>query len=286
MAYRVFEYTFSPLTRVGGNDFDVLSDCFSSQSLSPSFTLNALRRKFSWATTLPLGVFVGDYRPNAVTATEHLAEHDRLMLDLPLPEPNATEVPLGDIRYHRPRRLDQHVVERDGKRFYAPQALRLLAPKVPHPAFLDALCAFLEDASRDPSMIIPKAPKPYIPPEQRKAYFGLKADMCRGPGWTEEEDAVLRRWFSCRTVGVNAGKHVKLTEQEWEAVMVELKGRRSVASIRNRMVDLNKSLFNAYAKDGYIPYDKIRLYMQNVLGERPRAPKIRPRALRKSSSHP
>lgn len=115
-----------------------------------------------------------------------------------------------------------------------------------------------------------KAPKKTVP-------FG--DDRGHARRWAGWEDTVLRNWFGVRTHGPNQGKHVPLTEREWNLVIEDhLKGRRSQAQVRARITALNKALKISLLVDGFIPRDKVQAYRDRALGEhRIRVPRFRPR---------
>ena len=270
MSYLVYPYVFTPLLHLPSSEAAVLEGVFKDQSVEPTFRLHALRRLDAWATTLPVGVFANDFRPFCVPPAAQVAWFDGKF----------TEARSASRTRRKPLRDPHRLLMRGNHTFFHLEALRFLRPQVEMPYFLDAIYRFMLDATNDTSLIIPKKPRrPYVPPERRKDVFGLKGMMCRGPGWTAEEDAVLRRWFGQRTTGPSAGHHEALTEEQWVRVLEgELQGRRSKQSVRNRFVTLNQKLADRFLVDGFIPRDSIRLYMAEAIGECPRIPPVhRPR---------
>jgi hypothetical protein len=274
--YLVYPYAFDPLLHLDSvGEVAVLRDIFESQNVKTPFHLHVLRRKDAWATTLPLGTFKGDFRPVGTPIHEHVLTHDRLL---------RSYIETSSLNGH-PLPRHQRFVERDERRFYHAEYLRLFRFQVDPPYFLTALCRFLEAAAKDTSLIIPKpGRRPYVAPERRKDVFMLRASMCRGPGWTPEEDAVLRRWLGQHNTGPHAGYHAPLTEGQWQQLLeVELHGRRSMGSVRGRCVFLNKQLTERFMIDGFMPREAIRTYLSLALGEKPRLPRVeqpRPRKKR------
>jgi hypothetical protein len=266
-------FLFSPLAHLQEPDITYLSNRFNEQGVAPVFPLYAWLRRGAWATTLPMGVFINDFRPGAVTQETHAKARDAIYVQY---RTTAREHGVS-LRPHDP---SLKAVTHDGLTFYHLEVIRFLRTQVTHPALLNALYGFLLDAGKNRALIIPKRPRtPYVPRERRKEVFGLKhVDSCRGPGWTPEEDAVLRRWFGMHTSGEHEGRHASLTSAMWQRVLdVELAGRRTKQSVQNRFVLLNEQLLKEYQVDGYIPVTRIREYMQRAVGERPRVPPTRPR---------
>jgi len=269
MPYGTHACTFSPLAHLDHVAIEYLSNLLADQGVKPLFPLHVHRRRGVWGMTLPLGVFHGDFRADAVTLEQHVAAHDRLLTE-------ATAVNHGRRAWIHAQ--DPLVYE--DRRYYHPEALRVLANHVDHPAFLRAAYLFLEAATKHPEMVVTKTPRPVIPLAERQAVLGHPA---RGRCWTEAEDTVLRRWFRQRTIGPQAGRHVRLTEVEWARVLAELP-ERNRTSVRNRIVELNRRLQAAYFRDGYLARDRLPAYMAEVLGERPRIP-LRPRRRRGAARH-
>ncbi len=262
MPYGTYEITFNPFTFAEPADVEYLANLFNKQSVVARFQLHAHRRRGAWGSTVPIGVFDNDFNTAAYTWEQHLASRDRITTLA------ATDLPKG----YRPIQPRYDVLEYEGRLYYHPEALRVYARHVEHPAFLRALYRFLEAAEKQPSLIVPpRAATPFVPLADRVATYGHPA---RGPDWSPEEDAVLRRWFGQRTVGEHAGKHVKLTDAEWERVLAELP-RRNKNSVRGRIVELNRRLQGEFFRDGFLGKHRVREYMSRVLGERPRIP-IRP----------
>lgn len=264
--YSCRTFTFLPLTYARPEDVEKLSGAFAEQGVVARFELTALRRRNAWATTLPDGVFANDYRPGACTAGERAAQFAALYETLVAQNP------------YRARPYPRHAeaLQRDGQTFYHSEALYALTRVLEHPGFIQALLRFFRAVDDNPGLLAPPKPRrPYIPPEQRKEHFNLRGTTCRGPSWTPTEDAVLRRWFGLRTAGEHAGRHAKLSESEWLKVEQALEGRRTRASVRARIVDLNKALLAQYLVNGYLSRDSAVEYMQHVLGEKPRLPPMR-----------
>jgi hypothetical protein len=73
-----------------------------------------------------------------------------------------------------------------------------------------------------------------------------------------------------------------LSEEQWQRVLVvELKGRRTKASVRGRFVQLNDELLKEFLLDGYVPLHRVHEYMSRAIGERPRRPPVREQRARK-----
>ena len=264
-----FTYTLNPTLHVG----EVLRDEVTKKLLGDGsplhFTgLKALQRHHQWAIEFPLGVFLNNYTPGAVTPAEDLQARTALMANL------------NPLKYR-----GRDIVLRDGTVFYRKPFIARFAEVTPDWAMPRALLAFLVAAEADHRVIKGAASRlPHRTAEERLERFGR---LTRGPGWTDAEDQVLKRWFAKRTVGDMAGKHAPLTEEEWANVFQELKGLRTYSSVQQRLVKLNDDRRKAYTArgiivDGYIAADALREYMDGALGEKPRKPKIQPR--RKASS--
>lgn len=259
MSYRTINFSFSPFGYGQGDDTPYLSTLLHDQEVPSVFQLRAHRRRGAWGTTVPVGAFDNDYRPNACTWAQHAAARDRV----------TALAAFGTRRRPIPRSLD--VLEHGDALYYHPEALRVYARHVEHPAFFNALARFLEASDKDPRLIVPRRHVPFVPFVDRVVACGK---VVRGPAWSPIEDGVLRRWFGQRTVGLRAGHHVKLTEPEWERVLAELP-QRNRNGVRNRLVELNKQLQLEFFRDGFVARDRLPQYMARVLGERPRIP-VRP----------
>jgi hypothetical protein len=270
MPYGTYEIAFSPLTFADPADIEYLSNLLANQGVVARFNLHAHRRRVAWGVTVPVGVFDNDFTSAAMTWEQHIASRDRIT------KLAAATLPKG----YRPIARRYDVLEHEGRLYYHPEALRVYAQHVDHPAFLRALYRFLEAAEKQPQLIVPPRERaPFVPLADRVATYGHPA---RGPDWSEDEDAVLRRWFGQRTVGEHAGKHIKLTDAEWARVLTELP-RRNKNSVRGRIVELNKKLQAEFFRDGFVGQHRLREYMARVLGERPRIP-VRPTRRRPRSN--
>lgn len=273
MKRRILPYNFSPTAHLKEPDLSRLVGTLSLQGVSSVFPLHAWRRRGAWATTLPLGVFINDFRPDVTTQLAHDAARGAIYASY-------RAVALAHDVSPRPHDPSYGAVVVDGQTFYHVEAIRFLRSQVADPAFLTALYFFLLDAAKTPALIAPPRPRaPYVPHAQRKQVHNLThAATCRGPGWTPEEDAVLRRWFGMHTYGEHAGRHANISPAGWQRVLdVELGGRRTQASVQARFVQLNNQLLQAFAVDGYVPITQVAAYMQQAVGIRPRLPPIRPR---------
>ncbi len=262
-----YVYVFVPLTFATPDEATVLSTDLAEQGVSSAFTLRARRRRGVWGTTLPLGVFENVFNDASYTRERHLEQCAQLVA-------KGAE---ADAYGCRPYPLAYEAIEADGELYYHPEAIYALSKFVERPAFLRALYRFLEAANRNRALIVPPQPRrKFVPLDKRVEVFGHAA---RGPSWTPDEDAVVRRWFGQRTVGPSAGKHVALTEDEWKIVLSQLP-RRTKSSVRQRIVALNEPLQREYLRHGFVSQALVREYMSKVLGERPRCP-LRPRRVRK-----
>jgi len=238
-----------------------------------SVTITAMRRREGWMVTLPLGTFHGDYREGAISLEQHRAEHERYY-----------KLIMSPGEYGRtPLRKRYRPLVRDGETFHHTEELRLLRDYVERPQLLNAIYLFALAATNDRSLIIPPRQREFVPPEQRRERFGLKTNICRGPEWTEAEDATLRRWFSVRTVGPYAGQHARLIPAEWDRVLAELGDRRTKGSVRSRIQDLNRKVLARYQINGYVSRDRLEKYMRELIGEKPRLPPLRVAKRRKAS---
>lgn len=220
--------------------------------------LPMLRGRGRWMTALPPCVL----RPDALVLTH---DEENKLVDRAL---DARRVrPLG---LFKPSRDSTY---RDGRRFYASVFLDELGPFLALPATAAAMAAFLREAAARPGLI--SAPTP----ERSQRVSAGVADHASSRRWEPWEDAVLRNWFSARTIGEHAGKHVPLTDREWSLVLNEhLKGRRTKAQVKVRITTLNRELRVSLLVEGFIPRDKIREFQDRALGEqRIRVPRFRPR---------
>lgn len=262
MPYGTRSFTLNPFAYLASDDVDYLSNLLSNQGVPSLFTLVAHRRRNAWGTTVPPGVFDNVFKDNAVTWEQHIASRDRI-----------TKLACQDLpKGHRAFAPRYDVLPFEGALYYHPEALRVYARHVEHPAFLRALYRFLEAAEKQPSLIVPpRGERPFVPLAERAAVFGHSA---RGPDWSADEDAVLRQWFGQRTVGEHAGHHVRLTDAEW-AIVLERLPRRNKNSVRGRIIELNRRLQAEFFRDGFVGKHRLREYMGRVLGERPRIP-VRP----------
>lgn len=254
-------FPFNPLLYARGEDLQYLQRVFEEQKVSNSFELQALRRRNFWAIQLPTGTFLGEFRPGMADFSADMMAREATL--------KAIREEYG-FRQHDPRRA---IVEHHGVLYYHQSLIELLRRRHENPAFLNAVSAFLRAAQQHPELIKgpPPARRAYIPPEQRLTVLGHYA---RGPEWSPVEDQGLRQWFGKRTVGPHAGQHAKLTEDEWTRVRELFDGRRTVASIRRRISVLNAQLQREMMVNGFIPRDRIREYMDRVLGERPWFPRV------------
>ena len=242
---------------------DNLNNLAIEQGVPLMFSLSAIRRKQNWAIELPLGCFLGDFRPGFVSFDDELKVRDGLIDRLQSADKN--------VRYGSGRMII-HANDRVYYHQYLIRALKDL-DTLAIPSFFNAMYAFLLEAQKNPSLIKGKKQRPFVPLEKRKAVFGHDA---RGPSWRPDEDTLLRQWFGQRTVGSYAGQHVPLTREEWASVIAALGHRRTEASIRQRISMLNNALRRELSVDGYIPRDKYREYFSRVLGEKPRRPRMTP----------
>lgn len=271
MSYHTIPYVFSPTAYASFEDFEIL-EADLPQGTATTFNLKALRRRQAWATTVPVGMFVNDLRADAIQRVSweaHDDERRRLF----------KQMLLASETRSRPFLPRFDVIQRNGERYYHVEALRCFRNEVRHPQFMNALYRFLLELQKDPHLIVPKQPRrPYVPRDERVKRFHVTGAPHRGPAWTPDEDAVLRRWFGQRLYGDAKGKHVPLTEVQWTHVLDdELHGRRTKTSARSRMTVLNEKLFDRISRGkGYVSKEHNREYAAEVLGERPRAPRGRP----------
>lgn len=263
MAYKSARYTFNfdPLNHARPEDRDYLSELFEIQQISSPFKLVALRRRQFWAVTLPIGVFQNEFREGFADYSANIAARGRMLAQartdfgIRIPAGRVTIENGGDLFYH------QHVID----------VFRRVAPD---PAFFNALHAFLTLAKAQPALIKGVSKKrPFVPLEKRTR---RAVGLARGPAWSTAEDLVLRQWFGRRTYGDQAGKHVALSDAEWQGVLDRLDQRRSKGSVRARLVVLNHQLKRELTVDGYIPRARYEEYYSRVLGENPRAPRVAP----------
>lgn len=230
--------------------------------ISSVLTLQALRRRGSWAITLPFGIFQGELRPDLAS---HVAEVE------------ARTAAIATLSPFLPRYLPpaRRMFVWSGDFYFPTPVVGALRHVVPQPALVRALHAFLEAAAGDPTLVKgPRRRRPFVPLEARAvAHHG---GVVRGPSWRPEEDMTLRQWFGPRAHGAAAGRHVALTEAEWSAVLARLEGRRTRSAVRARIAVLNVALKRELSVDGYVPRDRHKEYYARVLGENPRRPRLSP----------
>lgn len=266
-----FVFTFQPLVFLKEPDRSVLQNHLQMLNSPAFFSLEALQRKHLWAFAVPLGVFSNDY--SNATFESDLDARDKLFAST-------------RARWFRSR----DIIERDGVVYYQRNVLtraRNLVSNDAQRAMFQALLGCMSAAEADPTIVKgPPERKPGLSPDQRRQIFGH--NRARGASWTTEEDAVLYRWFGMRTVGIDAGRHTRLTPEMWDTVLSELGGTRSRQSIRQRLNALNHKLLvelldrqqafygtrrSEGLRKGFVPE-----YMRRVLGEKPRLPPTRERA--------
>lgn len=269
----VYDVLFRAIDYSYNESREALLTLASKQNVTLAFNLRALRRKHFWAIELPLGIFLGDLRPGLVTLDDDMRVRDGILDRI--------------YRQNKAKRLHsgRMVIHWNGSVFYHQQIIRAIkdCEVTALPELFQAFHEFLAAAQNNPELIKGKKTRPFIPLEQRKAEFGY---IARGPSWLPEEDTILRQWFGPRTVGADAGYHALLTDQEWESVLSALNHRRTRASIRQRMVAMNRALRAELSIDGYIPRDRYREYFSRALGEKPRKPRLSlPRRKRRNNAN-
>lgn len=248
-------------------DLPVLRALFDAQRIEMPMKFLVLRRRKHWAIELPVGTFVNEFRPGVAAYAEDVRARDEAF--------SAFKTTFGPSHYDQRTLVIQH----EGSTYLHQHAINALRRVIPHPAFLNAVAAFLRAAEAKPELV--KGPRtsrrPFVPPAQRRAALGYPT---RGPSWTSEEDTILRQWFGKRTTGDLAGQHAPLSKEQWDRVLELLGGRRTVMSVRRRIFDLNETLKRELCVDGYVPRDRLRAYMDRALGEKPRRPRLSPQRRR------
>lgn len=270
MRQNSYETQFNPLSYLPDGVSSALRGVLIAQNVDIPMKLKAFHRRTHWALAVPVGVFHNDYRlddPTPDDIDRHRGERELLLLDAH----KNLRARYGAVR--RPWLPRSDVLELDGHFCYTLATLQIFAEYSKARSFFTAAAAFIKAANNDFTLIRPDTHNttPFTPIEERITKFG---SMVRGPEWTEDEDTVLRRWFGQRTIGDCAGKHVKLTPEEWEIVLAALRGRRTEMSVRHRISVLNKRLHDEMSVDGYVARTRLREYMARVLGERPRQPRM------------
>jgi hypothetical protein len=163
MAYSTRPFAFNPFTYTQGEDVNYLAELFAKQDVVPVFQLVAHRRRGAWGTTVPLGVFDNDFRENAVTWEQHIASRDRI----------TTLAASNETHGRRPIRRQHDVLELGGQLYYHPEALRVYARYVDHPAFLLALARCLELENARPALLAPPRERAaFVPLERRAEVYG------------------------------------------------------------------------------------------------------------------
>lgn len=265
MHYRLqFTFTFMPLLYLQGGLRDDFADLLAEQGVQPMFPgLRALQRRHQWVIELPRGAFVNDFRADMISEDADLAARQAFF----------------DSLQYKYWHTTRDVFEKDGVWYYRKTFLDRARKLITHNAVFEAAYKFVEAAEADRSIIKGTKPRrPRVSPEERIARFGK---MVRGPGWSAEEDAVLRRWFSIRTYGDDAGKHARLTEEQWGYVLEGLNGLRTKSAVTQRIWYLNDQLKKRFVHegkivDGYISTTALAEYKRLALGEHPRMPPQRP----------
>lgn len=219
------------------------------------FTLPTIHGRKRWLISLPACVLKLDS-----SSLSPDVESDLVQVALA----RRHETPLG---FFRPRK---EVTLREGQRFYSAFFLEQLGPFLALPATVAALAAFVRAADRGVVKVGKIAPKG---PEEFSSAAG------HGRLWQPWEDTVLRNWFGPRTYGEHQGRHVPLTEEQWQLVLqTHLQGRRTKKQVKVRITTLNRELRISFLVDGFLPRDRVREFQERALGEhRIRAPKFRPR---------
>jgi hypothetical protein len=257
-----FTVMFQPLNFVKDEDLSNLKEMFASQRVVVPMSLKVLQRRNDFAVALTPGIFANNFNDFESTYATDAAQRDAIIAKIKETYP---------FRAWRPGRA---IIERDGQLYYHRDFVALLREHAPHPAFFQALYAFLNAARADSALIKgPRRPRTVLPPAQRVRVAGR---LTRGLGWTPNEDQVLRQWFGIRTVGDHAGHHAPLTEAEWARVLELLGDMRTRRSILQRITVLNLAVKREFSVDGYIPRARVREYMARALGERPRFPRLAP----------
>jgi hypothetical protein len=260
---------FNPFLYLPEGTGDKLRQVFFQQNIAIPMELHVFRRKNHWALEVPYRVFSNHYQVGDGDLIDH-EEGRKKVLD-------AYRAALGaanmTARPRMPYRPSSDFLVIDSRPCYTLAALQVFAEQSNARTFFTAAVAFIKAANADFSLIrkLRHNHTPFTPHEKRVEKFGR---MVRGPAWSFEEDAILRRWFGRRTVGVGEAKHQTLTEQEWVYVLEALSGQRTKQSVRDRICALNKLLNDEMSVDGYVARSRLDEYMNRVLGERPRKPKM------------
>lgn len=260
---RHFTFSFKPMEWTEALHFAALNNRLIEDKSTFEFTgLNAWQARHQWQLEMPLGIFANDFREGLITLEQDLFERDRL------------------FHLIRPKGFrPTDIIERDGVVYYRKPVLEQVRHYIEHPAMVNAVLAFWNAAEKNRRLIKPAPPRPpRLETWERKQRDG---DAWRGPPWTADEDSVLQKWFGRRTVGPRAGHHTYLSKDEWDIVLDALGRRRSVASVRQRLVVLNNRLRQEFVdrkfiSGGFIGRTHHEAWLSRVLGERPRPLHVRP----------
>lgn len=253
-----FDFIFHPLGMVDGFEYETLSLFLGEQGIVPAFKLRALRRRDRWAIELPSGAFTGRMAPGATTPAQDNEERNRIL--------SLIKDKTGAYNLDRTR----DIIVKKGVTYYRRKALEQFRIYIRPNTLFVAAYTFLEAAEKDPSLIRGAAPIQGKLLKDRPLVNGKRA---RGPGWSERDDYVLRKWFGKWP----DGKHHVLSDTQWNTVLEELKGFRSKAAVKHRLTQLNRSLKKSLMADGYINRDDVKAYLAKFLGERSVVPRFRPR---------
>jgi hypothetical protein len=208
---------------------------------------------------LPFGSFT-DFDPDLPTTFEQ--DWDSLS-DL-LKDVRRTEVPV--VRSLRPLIR----VHGDGRLFFRYEFLSYLAERF-NSQYHRAAATLLRSVEDSPSLYFAAPRARFIPfEERRKTSRGV---LTRGRDWTDQEDAILARYFGPD----ENGQRQPLSDARWKWLLErELDNQRTRQSIISRVSVLNARLKNQLNPTGKkMAPDVLKEYADRRLGERRRVPRNR-----------
>jgi hypothetical protein len=223
----------------------------------PTFEARFLRRCHRRLLELPIGLltqnFKATYGEEVAALRRTLADMKRSSVDVPA---NRRPVTIFGQSY-----------------FLRHELLVALLARFPDDLMLRAWTCFAFSININPTVLRPEKYQRRAVPATQRRRNPTTGRMARGPDWTEQDDAVLIRWFGKR---IDTGKRRMPTESEWTTILRELHGMRTRASVLSRISILNCKLKRKLMIEGYLTSDGLKRYMDQKLGTRTHLPKYRP----------
>ena len=246
--------------------------------------------KTPWALALPLGSF-SSFSEDLCTPESDLEGRqacvDRIRANRTAATTDKRPGPVG-LGFN----LTQDVFTREGVTYYREAAIEAFRDVAPHPRLWWAFFHFIREARKHPHIITGKVPdedgkvarlRPFVPLNQRKKIGNRRV---RGPAWTKGEDTLIKLFFEdgkCLTV-----PHFEAQEREnmkkglpprdraatikrWEEHIIgDLKHKRTLSSIKQRINSLNNQTRLKYERNGKVPKMHQAAFDKEYLGVRGR----------------